>query len=219
MFNSIFVDGFTMETAAICFGVSIVLGILIALAYSYKSDYTPSFIIMLILLPSIVQAVIMMVNGNIGTGIAVAGAFSLVRFRSAPGDAKDICMIFFAIAVGIATGIGQIYFAIAFTLIILALFVLFKALNLTLTKKKRLKVTIPEDCDYEREINPVLKENCSHYNLEKVKTTNLGSLFALTYCVVIKKGFSEKKLLDEIRIKNANLPITVNAYVGNKDLL
>ena len=104
----------------------------------------------------IVQAVIDG-HGNIGTGTRY-GAFSLVRFRSAPGDAKDICMIFFAMAVGIATGIGQYIFMIAFTLIILALFVLFKALNLTLTNKKRLKVTIPEDCNYEREINPIKRK-------------------------------------------------------------
>lgn len=171
-------------------------------------------------MPAIMQAVIMMVNGNIGTGVAVLGAFSLVRFRSVPGNSKEICCIFLAMAVGIATGIGQLYFAGAFTVAMALIFILLKSFNfggLTSRKSRSLRITVPEDCDYEKEIDPLLNEFCSFYAIEKIKTTNMGSLFTLTYRITLHKNRSDKSLIDNIRIKNANLPIIMNAYIKTRD--
>jgi ABC-type sugar transport system permease subunit len=174
MFDSIIVDEtITLSSALICTLVSLLLGFIIAMVYKFKSNYTKNFLITLTLLPVIVQMVIMMVNGNIGTGVAVLGAFSLIRFRSVAGNSKDICIIFLAMAVGLATGMGYVGFAVIFVVIVCAVFIVLKLTNFGEEKggnEKTLKITVPEDLDYTKSFTEVFKTYASKVNLEKVKT-------------------------------------------------
>ena len=158
-------------------------------------------------LPLIIQSVIMMVNGNIGAGIAVAGAFSLVRFRSAQGNAKDITVIFMAMAIGLATGMGFLLFALVFAVIAILVLVALKFVPLKDTTEnvdKRLKIVVPEDLDFVEEIEPVLKEYCRYFCLMRTKTTNMGSLFELIYKIRLKNEKTKKEFLDKIRCINSN---------------
>lgn len=209
-------------SALICMGVSLCLGVIIALAYMYKSNYTKSFVITLILLPAIVQAIILLVNGNIGTGVAILGAFSLVRFRSVAGNAKDICTIFLAMAIGLATGIGEIFFALIFGGAMCAVFLLIKAIPFAESVKNKnrlLKITVPEDLNYDNVFDAILVKYASKSELEQIKTTNLGSMYHLNYHLVLKNGISEKELIDELRVYNGNLPIVLGQYKINNDEL
>lgn len=196
----------------LCLIGAIVIGIMIACFYMYRSKYTKSFVITLALLPAIVCVVIMMVNGNIGAGVAVAGTFSLVRFRSVPGTAKEICAIFLAMAAGLAAGMGYIGFGLLFVLIICIC-------NLLLTRtsfgemkenclEKTIRITIPEELDYQEVFIGLFAEYTDKHQLVCVKTTNMGSLFKLTYHVTLKDEKMEKEFIDKIRCRNGNLEIT-----------
>lgn len=223
MFDSIIPStGITALTALYCSITSLALGLIIALAYMVKSNYTKNFVITLTLLPVIVQVVIMMVNGNIGTGVAVLGAFSLIRFRSVPGNSKDIMSIFLAMAIGLATGMGYIAFAIAFCLIACLVFIVLKTSKIGEAKNQKerhLKITIPEDLDYTGVFDDIFKKYFSKITLEKVKTTNLGSMFELKYYGLLKYAGQEKQLIDELRCRNGNLPIICGIYRdGNEEL-
>lgn len=193
-------------------GISIVLGLVLALIYVCKNKTTKSFTMTLSMLPALVCVVIMMVNGNIGAGVAVAGAFSLIRFRSTPGTAKEIASIFLAMAIGLIMGMGYIGFAVLFT-IILGLFMF--CLNFIglktkgYCKEKTLKITIPEDLNYTEVFDSILTKYTKMYELIHIKTTNLGSLFKLTYNVTIKDEKSEKAMIDELRLRNGNLEIAL----------
>lgn len=197
------------------------LGIIGALVYMYKSSYTKGFVITLALMPAIVQIVIMLVNGNLGTGVAVMGAFSLVRFRSAPGGAKEIGSIFLAMAIGLATGIGYIGIAVIF----LAMYSLISIL-LTATRfgersplEKELKITIPESLDYNGIFDDLFKEYTKKAELVRVKTTNMGSLYELTYNITIPDISREKEFIDKIRCRNGNLNIVCGRVpVGKEEL-
>ena len=207
----------------ICLGCSLVLGLIMAFAYMHKSRYTKSFVMTLALLPAVVCVVIMMVNGNIGAGVAVAGAFSLVRFRSAPGTAKEICMLFLAMGTGLITGMGYLGFAVIFTLIMCLLTMLYNMLDLgakaNADSYKSFRITIPEDLDYTDVFEPLFKEYTDSCELVRVKTTNMGSMFRLTYNVVLKDSGKEKELIDKLRIRNGNLEITVSRQETKEDNL
>ena len=168
----------------LCMTFSLILGLVIAFCHMYRSVYSQSFVITLALLPSVVCVVIMLVNGNIGTGVAVAGAFSLVRFRSAAGTAKEICTLFFAMGAGLICGMGYLGFATVFTLILSAMFVLYQRLGFGLMKKsdlhKTLRITIPEDLDYTGVFDDIFAAYTRNHSLISVKTTNMGSLFKLS---------------------------------------
>ena len=176
--------------------------------------YTKSFVLTLATLPAIVCVVIMMVNGNIGAGVAVAGAFSLVRFRSVPGTAKEIGMIFLAMGVGLVTGMGYIGYAVIFALIICVVNLVYTFISSKLNdinnNSKLLKITIPEDLDYTDVFEDLFEEYTKSCELIKVKTTNMGSMFRLTYDVVLKDVKQEKMLIDKIRERNGNLEIIVS---------
>lgn len=222
MFNSIIVNGLTVSAVFICIGISLVCGILIAVSYAIRSRYTKNFLISLILLPAIVQTVIMMVNGNIGTGVAVMGAFSLVRFRSVPGNSKEICCIFFAMAAGLATGIGMVWFALVFTAVVCAVFILLKVLPLFTEKQKLerdLRITVPEDLNYESELSPVLGKYTKSSSVLRVKTSDMGSLYVITYRIRLLSADQEKQLIDELRVINSNLPIVCTSNTGDADEL
>lgn len=196
------------------FGVSLLLGVLIAAAYMYNTRYTKSFVVTLAMLPAIICVIIAMVNGSIGTGIAVAGAFSLVRFRSVPGTAKEICAIFLAMATGLATGMGCLGLATAFTAVLSLVILLSGRLDLGAKKNagryKSFRITIPEDLDYTGVFEDVFAEYASSCELVNVKTTNMGSMFRLTYDVTLKDPDREKELIDKLRCRNGNLEINVS---------
>lgn len=198
----------------ICVVFALLIGVIIALSYMYKTRHTKSFVITLATLPAVVCVVIMMVNGNIGAGVAVAGAFSLVRFRSVPGTAKEIGMIFLAMGAGLVTGMGYIGYAVVFAIIICLVNLLYTHLSVKVSKKetryKTIKITIPEDLDYTGVFDELLIEYTDSYELLQVKLINMGSMFRLTYDVVFKKIINEKELIDKIRERNGNLEIIIS---------
>ena len=205
------------------FGVSLLLGILIAAAYMYNTRYTKSFVVTLAMLPAIVSVIIAMVNGSIGAGIAVAGTFSLVRFRSVPGTAKEICAIFLAMATGLATGMGYLGLATAFTAV-LALVILISGKFDFGTKRnadryKSFRIVIPEDLDYDEVFDGIFKKYAKRCELLEARTTNMGSLYKLQYAVVFKNGVKEKKVLDEIRVKNGNLEVSCGRMITRTEEL
>ncbi|MGN1132896.1 MAG: DUF4956 domain-containing protein [Oscillospiraceae bacterium] len=202
--NSVSTGNFVLCTIA-----SLILGIIIAFAFNFKQNKTKSFMMTLALLPVIVQVVIMLVNGNIGTGVAVMGAFSLVRFRSVPGSAMDICAIFLSMAVGLATGTAHLGLAVCLALSVSLLNIVYTLLPVANKKRceKELNITIPESLDYTNVFNDIFEKYLESCELVNVKTTNMGSLFKLKYKVTFKKDVNEKQLIDELRCRNGNLEI------------
>ena len=219
-FSSIISSQITLATFLICTAVSLILGVLTALVYKHKNRCSQSFAVTLAILPAIVQVVIMLVNGNIGAGVAVAGAFSLVRFRSAPGTAKEIGAIFLAMAIGLATGMGYVTLAVLFFAII-GIFML--VLNLIKfgdgdENERTLKITIPENLDYDGIFDDLFSRYTKKATLEKVKTANMGTLYELQYSIILKSNEIPKQFIDELRCRNGNLNITCSK-VGTKEAL
>jgi len=198
----------------LCLGASLVIGILMTFAYMYRTRYTKSFVVTLALLPAVVCVVIMMVNGNVGTGVAVAGAFSLVRFRSVPGTAKEICTLFLAMGAGLISGMGYIGFSLLFTVVMCIMFVLYNRLDFGTKKNseifKTFTITIPEDLDYSGVFDDIFSEFTISHDLVRVKSTNMGSMFKLTYNVMLRDPAREKEMIDKIRCRNGNLEIAVS---------
>ena len=198
----------------LCIIGSLVVGLIISFSYMYRTRYTKSFVITLAMLPAVVCVVIMMVNGNVGAGVAVAGAFSLVRFRSVPGTAKEIGMLFLAMGAGLISGMGYIGYSALFAVIMCVAFLVYNQLDFGTKKNaaiyKTLHIVIPEDLDYSEVFEDILKTYTRKYELTNVKTTNMGSLFKLTYDVELKDGAKEKEMIDKIRCRNGNLEISVS---------
>ena len=209
-------ENFDLWTTLIRTTASLALGIIIALFYMYKSSYNKQFVVTLVLLPAIVGAVISIVNGNVGTGVAVMGAFSLVRFRSIPGTSKDIGFIFFSMAVGLATGMGYIPYAAVFTVIVGFIYILLSASRFGDLKRplKQLKITIPENLEYNGLFDDLFEQYTSFKKLKRVKTTNLGSLFQLHYDIILKDELKEKEFIDKVRCRNGNLDI-ICGYISD----
>jgi len=214
LFDSDFTTVISVTDFLLCLGFSLVLGLIMAFAYMYHTRYTKSFVVTLALLPAVVCVVIMLVNGNVGTGVAVAGAFSLVRFRSVPGTAKEICTLFLAMGAGLIAGMGYLGFAVLFTIIMCAMFVLYNRLDFGTKKNadayKTFAVTIPEDLDYSGIFDDIFTEYTVSHELVCVKSTNMGSMFKLTYHVTLRDVSKEKEMIDKIRCRNGNLEITVS---------
>ncbi len=198
----------------ICVGCSLIIGLILALAYMYRSNYTKSFVVTLALLPAVVCVVIMMVNGNVGTGVAVAGAFSLVRFRSVPGTAREIGILFLAMGAGLISGMGYLGFAFLFAVVLSAVSMLYSRLDFGIRKKKELyktmHITVPEDLDYTGVFDPLLSEYASSWEIVNVKTTDMGSLFKLTYNLTLRRAGQEKEFIDKLRCRNGNLEISIS---------
>ena len=198
----------------LCLATALILGLVMAFAYMYRTRYTKSFVVTLALLPAVVCVVIMMVNGNVGTGVAVAGAFSLVRFRSVPGTAREICTLFLAMGAGLITGMGYLGFAALFTLVLSLIFMLYNRLDLGVKKNgavyKTFAITIPEDLDYTEIFDDIFQEYAVSHELIGVKTTNMGSLFRPTYHITLRDAAKEKEMIDKIRCRNGNLEIAVS---------
>ena len=202
MLESIIGTEITLIAFAACMAVSLALGLGIAFLCMYKTRYTQSFVVTLAIIPAVVQMVIMLVNGNIGAGVAVAGAFSLVRFRSAPGSAREIGMIFLAMAIGLATGMGYVVLAVLFFVVLSTL--RFGAGN---EQERELKITIPENLDYEGLFDDLFETYTRSARLERVKTSNMGTLYELDYRVVLRDARAPKEFLDQLRCRNGNLNI------------
>lgn len=212
IFGSILETNLTAKSFIICSFTSLILGFLLSFTQMYKSRSTKSFAVTVALLPLIVQVIIMLVNGNLGTGIAVAGAFSLVRFRSVPGSAKEILSIFMAMAVGLATGVGFVGISVIFTFLLIATNFIYSYFNFGDNAKcsRELKITIPENMNYTEAFSDIFKEFTTENHIKKVKTTNMGSLYQLTYSLKLKDAEKEKEFIDKLRCRNGNLEITCN---------
>ena len=214
IFDNELIQVIRVEDFLLCLGVSLVLGLIMAAAYMVRNEHTKSILVTLALLPAVVCVVIMMVNGNIGAGVAVAGAFSLVRFRSAPGSAKEIVAIFLAMGAGLIAGMGYLGFAALFTVIMCAMFLFYNFIANGNAKSKAvnktIKITIPEDLDYTGAFDDIFAEYTKRNELIKVKTTNMGSMFRLTYDVTLRDPSKEKQMIDRIRERNGNLEIVVS---------
>ncbi len=202
------------QSFLLCVGCSLLCGIILTACYIFKTRYTRSFAATLAMLPAVVAVVIMMVNGNIGAGVAVAGAFSLVRFRSVPGTAREIGAIFLAMGTGLVCGMGYLGYALVISVLLGVISLAYNLIGIATHKKsakhKMLRITIPEDLDYTDVFEPILAQYCSEYELAQVKTTNMGSLFRLTYNVTVKDIKKEKELIDKLRVRNGNLEITIS---------
>lgn len=214
LFDTDLTNVITPSDFLLCIGSALLIGLLLAACYTYKTRYTRSFVATLALLPAIVCVVIMMVNGNVGTGVAVAGAFSLVRFRSVPGSAREIGAIFLAMGTGLVAGMGYLGYAFLCALVLGFASVLYGRLDFGSRRKaalyKTLHITIPEDLDYTDVFEPILKAYTFEYELTQVKTSNMGSLFRLTYDLVLHSAGTEKEMIDKLRCRNGNLEITVS---------
>lgn len=214
LFDSELTTVIAVQDFLLCVGCALVIGLILAGCYMYRTRYTRGFVATLALLPAVVCVVIMMVNGNVGTGVAVAGAFSLVRFRSVPGSAKEICIIFLAMGTGLVVGMGYLGYAFLFAILLGGMTVVYSRLGFGARKKgslyKTLHITIPEDLDYTGVFDPILEEYTSDFELTQVRTTHMGSLFRLTYDLTLSSPGIEKELIDKLRCRNGNLEITVS---------
>lgn len=220
MLNSIITDTFSIYSFLICIAFSLVLGGVLAWVHSRYNNSSKGFVMTLALLPAIVQIVILLVNGNLGTGIAVMGAFSLVRFRSIPGSAKEISSIFMSMAIGLATGTGYVAVAVLFVIIVGGASILYNTTKFGEPKQtlKELRITIPEGVDYMEVFNDLFQEFTTKHELIRAKTSNMGSLYKLTYHIALKNPVKEKAFIDELRCRNGNLEITCGkiTYIENE---
>ena len=215
MLESILASGITLPAFLICTAVSLVLGIATALISMYRTKCSQSFAVTLAVLPAIVQIVIMLVNGNVGAGVAVAGAFSLV-----PGTAREIGVIFLAMALGLATGMGYVVLAAVFFVIIAAVLFLLTKLGFGTrrTDERLLKITIPENLDYDGLFDDLFARYTTAHTLERVKTANMGTLYELQYRVTLRDAQVPKAFLDALRCRNGNLNITCSRELTGEAL-
>ena len=220
MFNSILGSSLTLVNFIICILASFVLGLIVALVHSRTTKTSRNFVSTLAILPTLVSIVILLVNGNLGTGVAVASAFSLIRFRSVPGNSKEILSVFFAMAIGLAVGTGYIGFAIMFTLFTSFIIVVLDKIHFgeDKTNTKILKIVIPENLDYTNCFDDLLDDYTNENKLIVSKTTNMGSMFELTYNVVLKNNINEKEFIDKIRVRNGNLKVSLTHPLVEQEL-
>ncbi len=222
IFNSVFDSTLAVDiditNFLLCVATALISGLFLSVCYCFKSIYTKSFVTTLATLPAIVCVVIIMVNGNVGTGVAVAGVFSLVRFRSVPGTAKEIGAIFIAMGSGLVYGMGYLAYGLLFTVIISLCTMLYTHSSFGENKNYTLKtitITIPEDLNYTNIFDDLFDKYTTKQSLVFVKTTNMGSLFKLTYNINLKDVAQEKDFVDELRCRNGNLEITVSPMQTN----
>lgn len=211
---------FSITALTISSVVSIILGFLIAITHKYTSKYTKGYLTTISILPFLVQIVILLVNGNLGTGIAIMGAFSLVRFRSLPGNAKEILTVFFSMTIGLTIGCGYVVFASLVTIIGCLFLILYEKTKLfdVDSCEKILNIIIPEDLDYTQVFDDIFEKYTKKVELQKVKTVDMGSMFQLKYLVLLKDKTFEKEFIDDLRIRNGNLKIILSHSLEDSDL-
>ena len=226
MLSHLFYDIFT-DTAVdpammmLAIGVSLLLGLVIAKVYQFKTVYSKSFVMSLALLPTLIAIVLFLVNGSLGAGVAVMGAFSLIRFRSAPGGAKELVSIFLVMTIGIAIGMGYLVFATIFTLIMSLAMLLLEVVNFGQMKHsmRQLTIVIPESLDYESIFDDIFNKAANHVELANVKTSDMGSLFKIKYIIQLNGRMTEKELIDALRTRNGNLEIAISRYITKENEL
>ncbi len=207
-------------TALLAIGITLLCGIICAVVYRLGADRPSKYMMVTsIIMPTIVAAVITMVNGSIGAGVAAAGAFSLVRFRSVPGSSRDICMLFMGMAAGLVAGMGYIGYALALTILLGIVVVLAELLLPGGKHRRQLKISVPEDLDYNGIFDEVLKEYTSSFRLDHVRTVRMGTMYELVYELNMKKSASEKEMIDKLRCRNGNLTISLGMVPDTKDEL
>lgn len=207
-------ESLTFMNTIIIIAASIILGIVISLVYiktHKKEGYAPSFTVTLIMLPVIISIIILLVGNNVARAFSLAGAFSIIRFRSAPGDPKDISYVFFTLAVGLACGMGYVGYATIFTIVLCGVMMALDIIKFATPKSDcmQLKIIVPENLNYEELFDDILTKYTSDWKMERVRTKEFGALFELTYRVNIKEAASKKKFIDELRCKNGNLNISL----------
>ncbi len=221
MISSIFNESaasVSVGSILLCFITSLILGFLIALVHKWTANNNrTNFLITLTLLPLLVSVIMIIVNGNLGTSVAIAGAFSLIRFRSMPGTSREILSIFFCMTIGLAIGVGHIFFAVLATVIGCIAIILVSRIPIFFQNKeeKILRILIPEDLNYTEVFTSILNNYTDKYELFQVKTTNMGSMFDLSYKVTLKKDCNEKAFIDDLRVKNGNLKIMLSQNLEN----
>ena len=227
LFQGIFDSSSTVSISAgnflLCIGAALILGLILAAVGSFRNRVSHSYAVTLALLPAVVCVIIMMVNGNIGAGVAVAGAFGLVRFRSQPGTAREIVLLFLAMGAGMITGMGYIGYGFLFTAVLAILCLVYESIGFGSGKKEALykviRVTIPENLDYTGIFDDLFERYTDKNELVSVKTSNMGSMFKLIYEVQLKNLSEEKEMIDEMRMRNGNLEISVSRQQTREDQL
>ena len=209
IFDTVIEGALTLEDYLICTAVAFVCGIIVTFAASYKSKLTKSFAMSLVMLAPIIETVILMVNGNIGTGIAVAGAFSLVRFRSVVGRAREITLIFLVMTAGLACAAGYVAIAILFSIILCVALIILARLPMRSEKELELRITIPETLNFSEAFEDLFSQYTKKHELVSVKTSNMGSLYKLLYKIELTYGGTSKEFIDQLRCRNGNLEITL----------
>lgn len=219
MFDTIFTGSMSPSdlsinaiSVLICIAIALILGLAVCVTYLVSTPRhlrSSSFILSLIIMPSLVAIVIILIGGNLARAFTTAGIFTLIRFRSVPGDSKDLTYIFLTTAIGLSLGLGYLTLAAIITLIICVAILI---INLPTSgsarhKGKKLRITIPEDMNFEGAFDEVFAKFTSRYELNRIKTTNMGTMLELHYDIILKKDISEKEFIDELRIRNGNLTI------------
>ena len=207
-------------TIILSMGVALILGLIIAITHKVTSKYSKNFLITITILPLMAATIILIVKGNLGMGVAVAGTFGLVKFRSIAGTSKEILSIFFAMAIGLGIGAGYLILVSFVTIICSLGIVLLDRITIFDQNKndRYLKITIPESIDYTEVFNDILNKYTCKYKLEQVKTTNLGSMFELKYLITLHNNINEKAFIDELRVKNGNLKISLTSSINEEEL-
>ena len=221
LFTSTVTETLTIQTTLSVVFASLIMGLFISFIYIRtrgKEGYSPSFIVTLIMLPAIISIIILLVGNNVARAFSLAGAFSLIRFRSAPGDPIDISYVFFTLAVGLACGMGYIFYGALFAVILCTVMVI---LNFTKYGKPKvnnmqLKITIPEDIDYQNCFDDILKQYAVSHKIQRVKTSDFGSLFEIIYCIRLKDTINQKEFIDKLRCRNGNLSIVLNTEIPDE---
>ena len=209
IFETIIEETLTLEDYLICTAVAFLCGIIVTFAASYKSKLTKSFAMSLVMLAPIIETVILMVNGNIGTGIAVAGAFSLVRFRSVAGRAREITLIFLVMTAGLACAAGYVAIAILFSIILCVALIILARLPMRSERELELRITIPETLNFSEAFEDLFSQYTKRHELASVKTSNMGSLYKLLYKIELKDSGTSKEFIDQLICRNGNLEITL----------
>ncbi len=202
-----------------CTLAAIVFGAILAFTYSLRNTQTSrNFVMTVAVLPTVVEVVVLLVN-SLTTGLAIAGLFSIIRFRSINGNSREITNVLMSTVIGVTVGMGYIAYGLMFTVLIVIFNLLMSFTKIGMTEGatlKALRITVPESLDYEGIFDEILASYTTFNEVERIKTTNMGSMFQITYKIRLKKGVSEKKMIDEIRVLNGNLDIISTRYEMNE---
>jgi len=219
--GSILGETLTLGALLLCTIAALFFGFVVALLYMFRNKHSKTLAVTLVILPAIVQIIIMLANRNIGVGIAVAGAFSLIRFRSVPGNARDISCLFFAMALGFVAGMGYLLYGFVFLILIGLVFFILTGVGFGQKEleTRTLRITIPEDLDYDGLFDDIFVKHTQSAELEKVRTSNMGSLYELTYRVTLSEAVISKEFMDELRCRNGNLKILFSRRLSEKEEL